>query len=446
MRETLDIIKRVLKSKKIREINEIIPESFYEKSSLVLIVLLLFMFPHEVYVRYTHHRMSDMITYFNIIGKIILFFAIITLIIRVSGLGREGMKQYFRTHIYDLFFIIFLILTTISTLCSEDIKTAIYGAWYRNCGLISYYIFFAIYVLGRYVKKDEKTRAIIYFTFIFICSVQNLLVVAYYTGATSMGKHKIGTYELLEGTFYNINHSAYFMMMCILACMGFVMVVKSTILKICGLIMFIFNLYILILNNSFGPFLALMIGIVFLTVLYAIKHKKLSAEIIVLLLTFAVVCGVADYQTGKLSRNLKMTSDDTKMLADAENEENFENIGNGRMGLWIDTIYVIGKNPVFGKGPDNLYSLQPHNEILQFAAEMGIPAMFCYVGALIAICIQSLRKLKKSADILIIDGGVVFGYIVSSMFGVVMYYTFPFYLFFMGMLCGCEKDNVNTKV
>ena len=153
----------------------------------------------------------------------------------------------------------------------------------------------------------------------------------------------------------------------------------------------------------------------------------------VIVLIFVVECFCVNSKTGVISRNFHITASDTKVIVNGD--KNIEQTGSGRMGLWMDTMKIICKHPLIGIGPDNLYSMQPHNEIMEFTAENGIPAGICYTVALFMICIKSVKRLKKNNDRQILEGGVVFAYLVSSLFGVVLYSTFPFYIFYLGMLC-----------
>ena len=101
-------------------------------------------------------------------------------------------------------------------------------------------------------------------------------------------------------------------------------------------------------------------------------------------------------------------------------------------------VNQIKKTPVFGVGPD-AYSDEPHNEILQLGVETGIPGAIFYLLGLMVIAFCILKKIKEMETFTIIDGIVVFGYIVSSMFGVIFFYTAVYYYIYLGMLSENNK-------
>lgn len=429
MTETWNIIKKILKSKKIKEISEIIPEGFYQKSAFILSMICLFILPHEVFVRYTQHALSHITEYFYITGVMIVFFCVLTLIIKASKLSKKDRKEYFKRHLYDAMFILFLILATVSAICSKDIKTALYGAWGRNCGLRSYFIFFSMYVLGRYIKNDRKTKLVLYFVFSLVCAIQNLLPLTMY----------LGYFGRPEGAFHNINHAGYYMVVSMMAGIGFIILTENIILKVMGYCLYIFNMWALVINDSFGPYLALMCAIIFFSIIYTIKYKKIKWEIFFIVLIFVAESMVIDYKTDIVSNNFRITSNDAKKIA--TNSEDVERVGSGRMELWIYALKVIKNHPVLGVGPDVMNYDEPHNEVLQIASEEGIPAAVCYVLGIAMIVIAALREITKGSDILLIELSIVAGYIVSAMVGVIMYYTYGYFLFFLGILCTSKNES-----
>ena len=123
-------------------------------------------------------------------------------------------------------------------------------------------------------------------------------------------------------------------------------------------------------------------------------------------------------------------------------DENAEFAGSGRWRLWVNGIKFVFEKPLFGYGPENLgyrYLMEdikldrPHNEIIQFAASLGVPAALFYIAALL-IHFRNLFRYRKQASVLCIGlYSVVFTYFVSSMFGNTMFYTSPFYFMILGL-------------
>lgn len=100
---------------------------------------------------------------------------------------------------------------------------------------------------------------------------------------------------------------------------------------------------------------------------------------------------------------------------------------------------IIKRKPILGCGPENIqfepgYKNEPHNEFIQIAAEHGVPACLFYILGLITLMIHKIKSLKNESEYTIICGAIVFAYLISSMFGVMMFYTAVFYYTFLGMV------------
>lgn len=114
----------------------------------------------------------------------------------------------------------------------------------------------------------------------------------------------------------------------------------------------------------------------------------------------------------------------------------------GNLDTWIK--FVVEK-PMFGYGPENLGARylaegiahdRPHNEFIQIAASLGIPALLFYILALLKN-FSTLFINRKSLTITTITlNAIIVAYLVSSFFGNTMFYTSPFYFMLLGITMG----------
>ena len=107
----------------------------------------------------------------------------------------------------------------------------------------------------------------------------------------------------------------------------------------------------------------------------------------------------------------------------------------------MSALDVINHKPIMGCGAENIENAAecigvPHNEFLQIAAEYGVIACLSYIVGLITLMIHKIKNLKNESEYTIICGAIVFAYLISSMFGVMMFYTAVFYYTFLGMVSG----------
>ena len=171
--------------------------------------------------------------------------------------------------------------------------------------------------------------------------------------------------------------------------------------------------------------------------IFIIKDRKKLVPIILICLTFIITSVCVDAKTHILSNDFGVTYGDAK--AGISNDAG----GTSRIGLWKQAFRFMKDRPVFGYGPDGLWSLyyekgfssdRPHNEFIQIAAEHGVPACLFYILGLITLMIHKIKNLKNESEYTIICGAIVFAYLISSMFGVMMFYTAVFYYTFLGMV------------
>ena len=80
--------------------------------------------------------------------------------------------------------------------------------------------------------------------------------------------------------------------------------------------------------------------------------------------------------------------------------------------------------------PDNN---RPHNAFLQTGVFLGIPAMLAYLAALILLAWKQWKRLKALRTSTLIAAGGTVTYLISSFFGVPMFYTTPYLFLCLGM-------------
>lgn len=442
----------------------IFEETFYAGFSLILIGFMFLLLVTETVLKYKgtkRHFTIEMSKYFDRVGLVMIAYVVFCIAMFLYEYGLSGIKVYFQKNKHELFFVIFLLYSLVAAILSSDKEVAFFGATYRDAGFISYLKYAAAYICGRQIcyfgkqdttaintgnsKKDrllEKAREQkatkghlykvgLYFMFMAVCTFQNTLLIADYFG------YKKGT-EL--GAFYNINHSAYFMVISIFAMIGYASVAKHIVLKILGYEMYAINLWCLIINNSLGGYVAVIVGLILLVVLYVLKYKKVGFNVIVTIMLFVVVSVATDYETKIISNNFHALFGDTKSIAQDTSSEASGDAGSGRWSLWLKGMAYVKEHPIIGCGPDcmpfdeetgDLLTL-PHNEYLQYAMEIGTPASLCYIIGLLLLFILRLKTLKQTDDSAIYDCCAVMGYCASAFFGINIFYSAVYFYIILG--------------
>lgn len=158
------------------------------------------------------------------------------------------------------------------------------------------------------------------------------------------------------------------------------------------------------------------------------------------LVLFGLITIAMNQITGTVHSNMSILSKDINKIV--IQDETSGSAGTGRWVLWVNAMKFIKEKPLFGHGLDNLGELyyplgvgtdRPHNEYLQYAAHLGIPALLFYICGIGSIFIKSYKNRTNLTDTTLVTLGVVAAYLVSACFGNTMYYTTPYFMMLLGM-------------
>lgn len=376
--------------------------------------------------------------YLKIIGFSGLF---LTLLVLVNVVVKHKHKGWFmetlRKHPVPLFLFLMLIWSIFSYAFSSDQNLALHGSTYRHEGLLTYFSYAGIFCCG-YIVRDKKMRVCLMKIFVLTATVLSILMLVNQPALNRLFSLEYGT-----AVFQNINHFGYYLCLAVMLAAALALreprFNKSVFLWTSTYIVLIAAL---VVNNSFGPYLAVVMGLIFLmmlTLMYA--RKSWLNAVILLIILFALSFGF-NSKSNYLTNEVTTLSEDIVNIV--QNNEKAPQAGSYRWILWVHAVKYILEKPVFGYGPENLYYryLQdnincrcPHNEILQLSATLGIPAALFYCCAIFFYFLPLLKNIKRVNTDIIGSYSAVFTYLLSSMVGVSMFYTTPFYFAFLGLTC-----------
>lgn len=436
-----------------RDMFDAIPENFYNVTGFVFIMTMLFiLFAEEIYRIFSIKQKYEIFNMsFFAIGAIAEVFAVVYVISLFYKKEKFSFKRIIKNNIWDILLFVMLIWSAVSSLTAENKYISMKGTWYRKDGFYTYLIYAAMYVCGKAVTSDRFKKYILR-TFGIVCTFLSVFTLLQYNGYLNnlLGKYaeNLDIWTEYASIFYNTNHYAYFMTLALMALAGLIIIEKKLMHKALFLAMFVYNLWALIINDTFGGYIAVIAGIVFLSVILLVNNRKYLVSVIIVCMTFVITSVCIDLKTHTVSANFGITYTDAK--TGISNDAG----GSSRIGLWKQAFKFMKDKPVFGYGPDGLYSKyyeagftndRPHNEFIQHAVFLGVPAALMYIGALISLFIYCIKRLKKLNVLLLVTGGMVFAYVVSSFFGNTMYYTAPYYFMTLGLLSSCHREECEHR-
>lgn len=285
-----------------------------------------------------------------------------------------------------------------------------------------------------------------------------------------------------SSVFNNSNHYAYVLCIAVVVAAALFIRTEKPIEKCAYLICFALLTWMLIINDTFGAYLGVMIALV-LMVIHSLLTKEKLPYVLIALAIFSVASFSIKNTNGEkfVAKNFSYISQSISDIlnADDNSEEKETNTkkeivgmsgeeilietvsaeattdnkdlsdiaagdaGSGRWKLWVGAVEIIKEKPVFGAGLENMiyeYSElgigegRSHNLILQLAGTIGIPGMLLYVAGVTIIFFQSLRYFKVWDMYNYMGMFVMVSYLISSLTGNSGFYTSGYFYIFVGFV------------
>ena len=431
--------------KTLREILDKIDDNFFQKMSLILF---------NIWILYPLCMM--LITYYetNDIARDIMYYV---LILMGSGGLIIGtfylLKKYYKNQKFDirenlpyLLGLILLLWLTFTSLFSINYRLSFTGEWYRKEGLETYLLYGGTFILGTMLTNKQ------YINILF----NNLLIVEVIMAIISLIDNSF-TFSLMNnqesytGIFSQFNHYGYYLMFGIIISI-FLFLNKKNKLKYLYLIIYGFLLYALIMNDTFGCYLAVLITIILVIIYQIFMKKNFKKNILIILIFTFISIFTYRYNQNVVYKNFKGLFVDAEVVSDTlknkkiKKEKKFiymDNIGTSRGILWRYGLKYIKESPVTGYGleiikikyhEDNINQSRPHNILIQFGVASGIPGIILYISFILVILYRSIKKIKILNETIICILFIVICYLISSRFGHSMFYTTPYFIIFLGIL------------
>ncbi len=423
-------------------------KNFFEKFSFILIFLYCILPFVLSIVNVLNYNISyDFRFIYTLIIGLLSLLLFITYLIKELKKPKINLKNILPIILLCLFFI----WACLSALFSFDKKIAFLGSEYRKEGVLSYLFYGGFIGLGAMIKNEKK----------YIILGNILLLTAIFAGIINYLSTNLSLRLFLNlpysGFFHHPNHFGYFLDISIIISIILFLKNKSKIFKIYYFVTYLFLLFILIINNTFGSYLAILFSLVILLI-YLIKNKfyKYGILIIVPFLILSCTLKTSNYENNKVIvfDNFIVLAYDLRIIVKPQygylkkyepDKENIDSVGSFRGGLWRNGLNFIKQKPIFGYGPDslereynkvNIYMDRAHNLIIQLAASVGIIGALLYFSSLIITLIKTYNKSKFNMAISLI----ILCYLISAMFGNSMYTISPYFMFLYGILIGRYID------
>ncbi len=352
------------------------------------------------------------------------------------------------------FFGVMTVWMLLSTAVNGLTYEAKYGDGYRCESLMSFIIYLWIYWFVSSLLSSDAAKKRLIDLFLSVSAIMSALVIIHVVAArlriyrVSFFTSELNSAGGVVGVFLQINHYGYHLVIAGMLAAAMYFGAEKLSRKILYLLSFSLTVAVLILNNTFGAYLASFAGLCFMIGFAALRSKKFEAKSLVPLALFIAITLIMSVWLDTVITNIatffgdvqKVSSD----LSGRAPEGSADGAGTSRWRLWTSTAKMISERPILGWGVEGIgerltaeaYSDRPHNELLEYSAFFGMPAAVCYLGGVVAVFWRAFRRRRELSPCAFAALTAAVGYFVSSMFGNTMYYTAPMFFVMLGLAEG----------
>lgn len=346
-----------------------------------------------------------------------------------------------------------LVWTIVPMASSKYPLKTFFGTTYLSAGYITHIFMFG--VMGCAAMLKEKDRETVFRLMVGVADGLALIFMAFEYQIPVLGKLAASGGM---SVYTNQNHYGYYLAIaCLIMIGGFYKCVNShsqmgwTVFYLGSLI---FNLYVLMINNTMGAYLAILFAAIIMIIIWKCAQKKLGIAAfvpLVIILAMTAISYMGWIPASRTGDGDTIGQSIIRMIQDILNishkAEGYKQAGSGRWALWKETIDHIFERPIVGYGPDvpydmagEIFSDVPHNEYLECALYLGIPGLLLYLGGLFTLLVNKCKNLKKLSIDTIVAAGAAISYLISSFFGVRKLNAVCFFFLFMGMLISKKEE------
>ena len=386
---------------------------------------------------------EDFRNIFRVFDYVIITGGLIFLVIAVI---KNRLKYFVRDYFFGAFMVCIVISTCINGLSHE----AAFGIPVRYIGIFNMFAFFIVYMkVSGYIEQVSFRYTVLTGYLIVADAVALSAIYEQYLGDIPAYQGKIG----LSTLFANSNHYGYFLAMAIMIGIGYY-IYEGQKKSIFGALSAIINLFVLVLNNTLGAMLSVglcTVVAVILVLVSGIRTEKVTVKskekiaitgtakraLILVILGIMAVTATLVVSAGVHSSISELFHDIGRIISGTSTG----NESNGRWNLWRTTFQFIAEKPLFGHGCEGITmrllnaagEADAHCEPLTYAAYYGVPGALLYLAGVIAAAVKYFRDRQKLPSYCRIAFLGAAAYFISSLVGVPMFNTLPFFFIFMGM-------------
>jgi O-antigen ligase len=359
--------------------------------------------------------------------------------------------------------LVFLTLIEISTAFSPNKYTSVYGLIDRKEGLISFFCYFSVFLFSyRFIDKEKFNKV---FSGVAIVS----MVVSIYgilqhyqldfLPRNSAMRGYSGTYTFFD----NPNFFGSYLVLVLLITIPLYLNATIKKDKVLYFISLCLTFVALIFSNTRSGYVGVFLGLVFITLFVILKRKHLWKKWAVLAVSMGILLSLINMtEQGHYLNRINSVVKDSYSVA---TKRSTGHEGSSRIFIWKNSLPLIKEYFWVGSGPDSFEFVYPnnkknkeflgnsivdkaHNEYLQIAITLGVPALLTYLGFLYFILRRGFQavKLAEGNEKILLYGliATIIGYLVQAFFNISTVPVAPIFWSILGITLAKSTIVINN--
>ena len=365
-----------------------------------------------------------------------------------------SLKERFREYPWLFLLVLLLIWSCISTIFSGNFLFCFTGSARHRDGLFSYFLYAGI--LGSlFLIKNTERRCRLLRLFVHAAVPVSAVI---FLQVCDMEFINIAFPYYRSSVFTNANYFGYYLGLVIPCLAGLLLYDSGKCLRrplLYSAEMLLLS-YAQILCDSFGSYLGTLVGVLLMPYLF----KGLSGRgfrlrnllpaalfLLVTLLSFAELLPMGYQGSNSVRQNFSFLFSDVESIADED--EDMEHAGSGRIGIWLTYLSHADDRPLTGYGPEGLAGTdlaeeagnpRPHNEYLQWLMFCGFPGFTLYMSFVICFAVWCFRNIRHFTPFGLIAGAAVVSYLISAFFGLTLFSSTSYFWMLVGFLGSDRRE------
>lgn len=436
-------------------INSVKPEKYFVKNALVnyYLTLMFAVFPLFFTAQYSNIRHDKY--YFFLVLSIILILCELPLLIHSAVKNHSLGKLSFTDYSFAALIVVF----SVSTIFSDYAFDSFTGESGRYCGLLTFLIFFFIYLI---ISRNFQYKEYVFAIFSVVMLAVFTLCILNSFGVDPLGMYNGYSEEIRKDFVSTIGNKNIMSSLCCLCVPAFfvLFIHKKSGLRFLYLAASVVGFAAMVRCDSMSGYLGMFFVCVFLSLFFAFSfNKKLFWSLTVLYSVIVIAFAVLFIYFTFIDINTPLEG---FMRFFRFNEK----WGTHRGYMWIKSLEIFRgfniKSILFGSGPDTYYNaFQPyfselnskfgdtvsnaaHNELLNYLITTGVLGLLAYLSLIVFAVIRAVKTARKNMLALAFIAPVI-AYVFQSVANLSTIIVLPFLFIFISLAENISQKELNAS-